>query len=205
MNLPSTACPVTYCALRTYTRMHDDDGPLGLPDYDHFEEVKREAKVCDPSPETVRLRAFFALELIYTETLPKVYFAASIEDIQKFLQEIRTPRTVEGLQTLKSRLEQAKKKSAARAALIKLRGDKNPMSGAMMTNPLVMLDRLVELCDVLTGCLRRDDLKGMTLIGDFLGHSFYEMNEVSMELELIARVLLSINSKNPLHPWEREE
>lgn len=209
MNLPENACPVAYTCIREYTDslvasdslIHDLFG--GVDDWD----VLREESLSRPlEPTTIRLRAFFAVELIYNELLPMQFFAAALTDHQQEWQDLRVDRTVEGMKWLEAKALKSQRGFNARSAIATLKRDEKLIQlGFALAKPAETFEKLARVCDVLAGCLRRDDIKGMTIVGSHLAWSMQNAHQTLAEAERMVRALIGVGTSNPIHAWQREE
>ena len=80
MSTPKLACPIT-CACLHIIRQSRDTSPalfsIFVGEEDNWGELEEEARTNAPSIESQRLRAFYAIEVIYHELLPQLFFSIS--------------------------------------------------------------------------------------------------------------------------------
>jgi hypothetical protein len=206
MNLPPDACPIAYVCIREFCDNLDGTQSLIYDNWDDdWEELKSEACCRKLRPETIRYRAFFAVELIYTELIPMQFFAASLPDLQVEMQNLRVPRTPDGMQELKAKAEKLRKRCGARAVTAKMKGCSTDIQMFFqMSKPSESFEKLTDTCDVLARCLRRGNVNGMTKVGADLAWCMHQAFMPLLDAEQMVRSLLSVTSDNPIHPWQRK-
>jgi hypothetical protein len=209
MNLPKNACPVAYTCIREYTARLSDSTVLDHSVFggdDDWDELRQESLSRSLEPKAIRLRAFFAVELIYNELLPMQFFAAALPEHQEEWQGLRVDRTVEGMKWLEAKALKSQRRFNARSAIATLKRDETLIQlGFALAKPAETFEKLARVCDVLAGCLRRDDIKGMTIVGSHLAWSMQNAHQTLVESERMVRALLSVGTSNPIHAWQREE
>lgn len=213
MNLPENACPVAYTCIREYINLSGPNSAdiwsgvdAGLSEEDTWGDLIQEAKGYALSPETTRLRAFFSVELIYSELLPMQFFAAAMLEHQQEWQSLRVDRTVEGMKGLGETALKAERRFNARSAIAVLKCDPGLVQlGFALAKPAETFGKLAKVCDVLAGCLRRDDIKGMTIVGSHLAWSMINAHKSRLEAEYMMRALLGVSTSNPIYAWQRED
>jgi hypothetical protein len=204
MNIPKNACPVAYVAIREYhislisTEELTVDLGFGGVSEDDWQDLLVEACAHRPTTETIHLRGLFSVELVYSELLPRQLLASSLSEAQRELKELRIDRTPAGMEELKALAERYRRKLGARMAFSSI--TRELCTGA--AKPESTLGRLVRTCDILAGCLRRNDTKGVTLVGEHLAQSLYESPLPLTDVERAFRGILSVSASNPIHPWE---
>lgn len=209
MNLPDDACPIAWPGIRAY-RSHCANffGGSGLfegTEEEDWEELLKAARG-NITPGTVRARAFFVVELIYTELLPLQFMSVSLPDVQRELMDLRFPRTPDGMKAVVEAAAKYKRRFAAREAIARIKKDNRDIQlGFGLAKPVEALGKLAQVCEVVGGCLRRDDLKGMTIVGQTLGWFLVNSSQPPLEAETLVRALLSVDASNPIYPWQREQ
>lgn len=213
MPIPRFACPVVYTCVRSYlayvTRLRDLRDPaqvdwsmFGQSDED-WGDILQTSEVGRPTPETVRLRAFFALELVYNELIPRQLFASSVNLVSEEMRNLRIARTEQGMEKLGELALLYKKRLGARAVIAKLKRDNTVQLGYTLARPADTFDKLHESCSAMAGCLRRGDLKKVSVVGENLSWSFSNALVPELEVEQIVRTMLTVDATNPIHAWER--
>lgn len=133
------------------------------------------------------------------------FLAASMPDVQREIMNLRFPRTVDGMRSAVLTAEKYKRKFYAHATIARLkRDDRLTQQSFILPGPADGFGLLAQACEVLSGCLHRGDLEGITVVGDVLGRSLTSAHQPMLEAETIFRSLLDVNATNPIHPWQRE-
>ena len=114
--------------------------------------------------------------------------------------------TFEGMKWLEGRSLKSQRRFNARSTIAVLKRDEKLIQlGFALARPAETFEKLARVCDVLAGCLRRDDIKGMTIVGEHLACSIRNAHQSVVEAERMVRALLSVSTSNPIHAWQREE
>ena len=202
MTLPTTACPITYTCAREYLDTFTTNIAIGILDPDGMQEVLGDARVSNPTKETVFLRGFFVAELVYSDLLPKQCTASGFPEVTKEVKSMDIPRTEKGVLDLREHVEAWRRKVTSRCAIATIKKDFH--RGQMQSALASTFEYLVQLCETLSGCLRRNDTKNIYTMGCEFAKVLAATNATHMDVELILRALLTVSTSNPIHAWERE-
>lgn len=178
---------------------------FGSPDTGDLEEI---ARTSVPTTSTVRIRAFYAVELLYSEVISRQLFAATATSIvvTQFL-DTNYPRSSAGLKKLAEdarRLHSRLSAMATVSILKKDRRDASLQSADIYNNVCLTVNMLLESIDTLTGCLRRDDAAGIGRIGAYLAEAMDKAAYPASEMESHLRTMLRLNLNNAISPWQKK-
>jgi len=209
MSTPKLACPIT-CACLHIIRQSRDTSPalfsIFVGEEDNWGELEEEARTNAPSIESQRLRAFYAIEVIYHELLPQLFFSISDPDFQRAFMELRASRSVEGLDDLLGVIQKFKRKTGARRTILKLKGNKADNSqqlAELLQRPNKVLKACESAAEALKKSLRSSNV-GLSVVGSALGHSLVESSETLDNIQNHLVILLTITTRKAVSPWNRQ-
>ena len=211
MDFPRNACPIVYTCLQKYQKLSAEGKVAGIFGdagvylnpwrSEWWQDLEEEAATNRVSEEQTLLRAFFALEVIYSDLLHRQAFIANA-DYSDVLREhfcgLKVERSPSGLKELLGHIHAYTNK--AKAAVVTIVIKQQP--SAHLKSPIRTLEILAHSCEVLSGCLRRNDFKCITLVGEDLAECLAETCIDDSYVEELMKVLLTVGVDNPIHAWE---
>jgi hypothetical protein len=212
MDFPRDACPIVYSCLKKYEELVAQGKVAGvfgaagiyfsLDRADWYLDLLESASTSYVSERQTLLRAFFAIELMYTDILQRQTIVASsayADKIKDHFSGLKAARSPSGLEFLQREAEAYvnKAKAAVATAAIKLEPREH------MEPPVHTLTMIAHSCSVLAGCMRRGDFKGITLIGEDLAHCMAGAFLEDSAIEDLLSATLSVGPDHPIHAWER--
>jgi len=208
MSIPKHACPITHACLHIVRQSRDTSPTLfNFSEEDKWGELEEEASANAPSNESQRLRAFYAIEVIYHELLPQLFFSISDPDFQRAFMELRASRSVEGLDELLGVIHRFKRKTGARRTILKIKGNKNDNSqqlAELLKRPNKVLEACASAVEALKKSLRSDQVRGLSTVGQALANSFIESSESQDSIQGHLTTLLTITAGKAVTPWNRK-
>lgn len=199
MQLPKTACPITYSCAAAFRAVEDSifaDTLTGSEEdwEDLDEDILDQANLSDVA---IRLRAFYALELVYTKVLGVQAAAPGAA-----LHIAPKPRTLAGLEDLRGCLTKLERRYKATQTNNKLKNDKQ-LAYANENVSKVLLT-LQEMTEVARGMLASGPVKGKVRMGYLLARVFHETYMSDQTVIEYIRPLLRISVEEALHPWDTD-
>jgi len=209
MSIPKHACLVTYACL-AQVRLAQDTSPTPFnifTEEDYWGDLEEQSRTNAPSNESQRLRAFYAIEVIYHDLLPQLFFSISDPEFQRAFMELRASRSVEGLDELLGVIQRFKRKTGARRTILKIKGNKKDNSqqlAELLKRPNKVLEACSSAAEALKKSLRSDQVRGLTTVGQSLASSFIESSESLDNIQGHLVTLLTITTGKAVTPWNRK-
>lgn len=214
--MSNNGCPIVLSLLRSVRKKTEEEsldhlsiGLLGDEDWDALEESAKEPI----GEDTIRLRAFYAFELLYYEILHRMLHTGSFT-VTGTLDGVRigplpvVERSSSGLTALIASAESLKKRLSAQASISLIKRDRTNASvqwAAINEAACAVIPWICEAADILLGCLRRGDIQRIGTIGTLLAQGMEAAHYTTSDLELEVRTLLNISKENASAPWQRKK
>lgn len=207
MQIPIGACPITYERVSVQCAAYGNEQDWNLFGCDgDWAGLSAAVMSSCPVPATVRLRAFFAIELMYCSLVPrKITSVESVAGVREKMHKLRFDRTESGVRQLAALSSAYAKKVAARSTIQAIKG-----SGALGYQVAPMLSELAAsfqdlsvACSALLLYLRDGSIEAAATIGSSLSSILATSTISTLEEEQLLRTLLSVSESNPMHAWER--
>lgn len=200
-------CPVSCAFIRRMTDTTSGfDILFGSPDISELEEAARR---CRPTCSAVLARAFYALEIMYTEVLsrrlfflrpPSVYEkTSSTESVVADFLGTKYSRDLGGLSKLKGDVERLRRRMSAYATVATLKNNRKNASLQVAGVYNSVCHLLCTLDDAIANvytCMQTSMLQGIDsigMVGAYLAEALAESGYTELEKERHLRILLSIN------------
>lgn len=175
-----------------------------LPTWEELDEaIHRDA----PSSSTQRLRAFFALEVVYYELIPSSPRPVDKVDLSGPLK-VQRPRTHAGVQELRDTCALLKRDLVMRRGHTELLGKQSNPAFELMAASLRSATARVELCAAMAEELHRalDDKrrrKELEKVGNLFGEALISFKTPAYTAIEHLRTMLQISLDNPVSPWNQ--
>lgn len=206
------SCPVTsgcFLAVRARTSGSTRSSPYGVvemfsgvDDQDEWDELLEKVKVSSPSLDDQRLRAFFAVEYLCTDTIPSKLFGETGKYLVTKFRHQRLPQSSEGLSSLATLCHEALRE------LTIIRGEEEMLGEdpgvARNSVHLSWTGQLVlttsEAADELRLRLRGHP-KDMQAVGRKVGEALVIGRVPSHLVRVLCERMLCVTVDHPSHPW----
>lgn len=207
MNIPTEACPIAYPCLLTFRDLSELDPTSIFRSYDEdWEELEEVARGSNPSPTTQRLRAFYALELVYHDVLPQLFFTASDSQMHSAFLSLRAARSLDGLNDVIKLGEKYKRRASAKRTTVALKDEGRDNSAQvvdLLKKHVIIVDQLVKSAHKLRAVLRVHDSSKLVSIGVGLGRALFQASVSESEVADRIHTITTINQKNAVTPWKQ--
>lgn len=222
MNPPYNGCPIVRTVLMNIRGDEGHFDPISTHNWEDWDELEEEAEQATPSDDTIRLRAFYAIELIYSEVIPRQLFSADVVQPSTLKALVPThtstpgpdyikknyPRSCEGLAELSADANRLRGRLAAMTTISVIKKERRDASlqwADIFDKIRAIVELLQEAVDILCGCLRRRDTKNIIRIGEILYMAMLAANYTSSDTETELRTLLTIHRENAIAPWQKKK
>lgn len=210
MNTPRNGCPIVIKAIATLEEALQWSVGIFAFDsnVDDLHGLLEEARDQSPDDATLRLRAFYVVELIYSDIIQRKMFSESVGslDVTTFLRP-SYDRSTTGLLQLKDDLTRLRNRLSAESVVRKMKNDRKTSSlqwAKIYESVVEVIDISEGIVNVLEGCLRRDDLRGIASVGHGLARSMLSAHYTISDTEPVLRAILDINKEHALAPWQKK-
>lgn len=194
--------------MRIVRKAHDNPETLLFhirTEEDTWGRVEELAVNSHPSAASQHLRAFYAVELMYHKALPMVMWSAGNKEMHQEFSNLRFERSLLGLEQLEEKLQHAKRHIGARRTVMAVKRSKSNNSQqvvALLDRPSTILQNCQQSVEILRRCLRRDEVKGLTRLGELLGDSLLKLSEDPTVVSGYLSSILQITPDNSASPWQ---
>jgi len=209
MNIPTEACPIAYPCVLSYRELVDKSPSATFRSYDEeWDEVEEAAKESNPTLETQRLRAFYALELTYHDILPSLFFTAPDSQMHGAFRSMRAARSTRGLDEVIELGEKYKKRASSKRTTVAFKNDGRDNSAQvvdLLKKHVAIVDQLVRSASQLKACLRNSNTPfGLVRVGANLGTAFFQASESDPTVIERVHTIIKINPQNAVTPWKQQ-
>jgi hypothetical protein len=194
-------CPITHSCYLEVQEEYEVSSLLfddSMPDFRRLEIAIRDD---DPDMTTQRLRAFYILEVIYSQLIFSSVNHSGVDLGNDFCRQFE--RTESGLTDLGAALDKANKLLRVEAGELELMGEEENPGMLMLVSVLKAPREIVGLCAVLTAqlkdALRRD--RNMHVFGVTFAQCLRKAGCSFDQCTDHLQTLLSITPHNPIQPW----
>jgi hypothetical protein len=199
--MADNGCPVVQAALKVIWEQTTTIDPFSCVESTDWDELAEEAAY-PVTDETARLRAFYALELLYDQILPYEMFAVLVP-----LSGTHYAREAGAIAQLMSDLARIEKRLNAQitvAALTKEALSSRMQRIALSERAAGLLPLIQQVAGILLGCLRRGDVQHLDKVGELLVACMMQARLVVTTIESELRTILTINKENAITPWQKK-
>jgi hypothetical protein len=210
--MPDNGCPLVLSALRAVRKQAGDVDPFAVFQNTDWDAIEEDARL-PVSDETVRLRAFYVLELLYAEILPRALETASSLGTRELWADARPllrtqyKREAGDLAQLAEDLKRLHKRLSAHvtiAAITNTRATATMQRAAIFARADALIPTILEAVDILLGCLRRGDIQRISVLGERLLEVAIAALMPAHSIENELRIILTIYKENAITPWQRK-
>jgi len=209
MSIFRESCPIALPCISTFlelSRAQLSFSAFQLDNEDDWNELRQRAKESVPSQESRWLRAFYALEVIYHHILPRMFFTVSDARMQSLFLNLRTRRSVEGLDELISVCEKYEQRASAKRTTLAIKdsgADNSSQLIDVLERQLLIVSSLPPSARALKACLCRRHESGLMRIGSELGRAFHLAGVSDEVVQTQVEAILKITTKNAMTPWNQ--
>ena len=137
--------------------------------------------------------------------MPMVMWSAGNKEMHQEFSNLRFERSLSGLEHLQEKLRYAQRHIGARRtveAVKRSKANNSQQVVALLDRPSTILQNCQSAVEILRRCLKRDDVKGLTRLGELLGDSLLKLSEDPTVVSGYLSSILQITPENSVSPWQ---